>query len=229
MPESIIGLPTDGSGKKLRSRQRTVGVNVIEEQYILQASERLVSFTGRSATFRIPGRALITGQTLMQIFNGAGSGVILACELMSFDLYQTVAKAATVHPALVRVRRINAALTGGVVMTKVAQDTLQTSAAAVTLLQDASADGTISATALGGVVVPDNAGVVTQEIAPRLITGAGYEPADRLTFLDGDENGFLLREGQGATLRLDTPIATTQSPITDMHVATVRWSEFTLP
>ncbi len=229
MAESLVPVRPDSTGKKLRHRERTVGANTVYEQYVIVENERLISYTGRSVSFRIPGRALTTGQTLMQLFNGAGSGVLVACERISFDQYQTVVKGVLIHPPLIRIRRVSAALTGGVAMSKVAQDTNQSSAALVTLLQDASADGTSAATALGGVAVPDNTGTMTQEVCPRLITAAGYEVADRLDFLDGDEDRCLLREGQGVTVRLDTPVTTTQSPTTDMHVVTVRWSEFTLP
>lgn len=39
MPESFVALPADSTGKKLRTRQRTVGANTVEEQYMALASD----------------------------------------------------------------------------------------------------------------------------------------------------------------------------------------------
>lgn len=231
MPESYVQLPANSTGAKVRTRQRLVGANTVEEQFFIPGSERVVSFRGRAGTFRIPGRAATAnGRTLWQIWNGAGSGVLVAVEAVATDIYQTVVKAVTVPPPTIRLYRTTTALTGGAALAKVALDTAQGSSGVVALLQDGTADGTIAATPLGAAASAAPAGslILTQEFAPRMITAVGYEMMDRSEFLGDTDSAVILREGQGAILRVDYPAATSD-PITDMWVSVVRWSEFTLP
>ena len=177
----------------------------------------------------MPGRAAASGgRTFWQLFNGAGSGVLIAVEAVTIDLFQTVLKAATVIPPVTRLYRTTTALTGGVALTKGPVDTALTSPAAVTLLQDGQADGTVAATQLGTTTLPGGATLLTQEFTPRLITLAGYEMADRMEFLGDSDAAPILREGQGIILRNDYP-ATASEPNTEQYISTVRWSEFTLP
>jgi hypothetical protein len=188
-------------------------------------STRLISFVGRSASYRITGRAGTTGQKLMSIFNAAGSTVVVDVEKITFDTETTVVKAVTVLPPVVRLYKITAAPTGGTAMTKIGKDSTQTSSASVTILGDASADGTNSATALAATLTAGN--VYTQIFAPRLITAAGYQIIDRVEFLSGDFERITLRAGEGIMLNLDYTLAT-QNPATDFYTATVNWTEYTV-
>lgn len=228
MPESFVGLPADAAGKKLRTRQRTVGANVVDEQYVItMADERLVSFGGRAATFRAPGRAGTTGASLLQIVNAAGSGIIVSVDRLTVDVMGTAVMGVTVIPPVIRLYKLTAAATGGGAVVKTPDNTLQTSNAGVTLLQDATADGTLAATALGATI-PANLGFISQEYMPRLITAAGYEVADRLDFLAGEKHEQWLHPGQAMLLRLDYTVATA-NPASNHWLTTLRWSEFTLP
>jgi len=225
MPESILPLPADGSGRKLRSRQRTIGANSVEEQWILVGDERVISFGGRSNSFRIPGRAGTTGQRLAAMHNATASTVLVDVHRVWVDLAVTAIKAVTVLPPVIRMYRFTALPTGGAAITKAALDTAQTSNAAVTVLQDASADGTSAATALA-VTLPAGQ-VLAQEFAPRMITAAGYEMADRLFFFEG-QTDVRLRPLEGLAISLDYVLAT-QNPITDMWTIGFDWREYQLP
>lgn len=221
-------LPPDGAGRKARSRQRVIGANTVEEPYSILTDERVVSFRGRAASFRCPGRAN-TGQNLVQIGNATGSTILVAVEAVTVDLLTTVVKALTVIPAMVRVYKTTALLTGGAALAKVATTASQpTSSSSVTLLQDASADGTLNGTALGSTAALAG-GIVTQEIGSRWVggTAVGYEPMDRAEFL-GDPAPVELAAGQGIVVRLDG-VGTTSNPAGDSYTTTLRWSEFTLP
>ena len=68
--------------------------------------------------------------------------------------------------------------------------------------------------------------IYTEEFAPRFITLAGYEMADRLEFL-GEDAFVTLNALEGVVLFLDYVLAT-QNPITDMWIAGIEWEEFTL-
>ena len=107
---------------------------------------------------------------------------------------------------------------------------LAASSASVTTHQDASADGTSSASALATTltIATSAAATWTQEYAPRYMGGAGtnplYEPADRMEFL---QNGVVtLNAGEGLSVRLDYNLAT-MNPVTDMWIVTLRWEEYT--
>ncbi len=178
------------------------------------------TFKGRASTYRSVGRAGTTPRRLLSIWNPAGSGKVVYINGVFFDLVQGAAMAVTVIPPIVRVYRITAAPTGGTVLTKSAKDTTLTSAATIVVTGDASADGTNSATAQA---VTTTAGAhLTQEIAPRLITAAGYEPADRLDLLK--DAGVVCRAGEGLVLSLDLTLAT-QEPATTHIVSTIDWYE----
>ena len=220
MPDSFIQLPSDGSGKKLRSFDRgTPG----HDQYVVPVDPRVITFLGRGATFRIPGRAGTTGQKIAALHNATGSTVLVNVNRVSVDLAMTAAKAVTVLPPIIRIHRFTAVPTGGTATPKVPMDTALTSNASVTAWQDASADGTSSATALT-VTIPASQ-ILTEEFSPRLITAAGYEPADRLTFFEGSPD-LVLRALEGVVVELVYNLAT-MNPITDMWIVQIDWDEYT--
>jgi len=225
MPSSTIQLPSDGSGKHLNTRSRTVGANTVHDQYTIPIDERAISFHGRFQTFRIPGRAGTTGQKLAALHNATGSPVLVDVNRVTVDLAMTAAKAVTVLPPIIRLSRFTALPTGGSIGFKAKIDTTETSDANLTVLQDAASDGTSSATQLAVTVPLGN--VLSQEFAPRLITAAGYEMADRLTFFEG-ETRITLRALEGLTVELIYNLAT-MNPITDMWIVGFDWAEYLVP
>lgn len=225
MGDSYIQVPPQSTGRKLHTRQRTVGADTVEEQYVIPQDLEVTSYRGRACSFRTPGRAGTAGQKLASLFNTTGSAVIVKLTQLRVDMYQTVIKAVTVAPPVIRVYKVTAAPTNGTAMTKVSRDSAQSSAANVEVKGDASADGTGSGTALTSTLTV-GVNVLSQEYAQRMITAAGYEPADRMNFLEGKD--VYLRASEGVVLMLDYTLAT-QNPITDMWIASLEWEEFTLP
>lgn len=187
-------------------------------------SKRSITYYGRAATFRTPGRAGTAGQKIFSIHNATGSAVIVDVEKITVDLNQTVVKAVTVIPPIIRLYKVTVLPTNGTAATKVARDSALTASTSVTVLGDASADGTSSATALTAIL-PAGA-VITQEFAPRLITAAGYEIADRVQFLESDIERITLRALEGLVVMLDYAVATA-NPITDMWIVNCKWTEYT--
>jgi len=183
------------------------------------------AYSGHTGTFRIPGRAGTAGQKIFALHNATGSSVVIRVHKITVDLVQTVVKAVTVLPPVVRVSKFTAVPTSGTAASKVADDSSGTAtSASVTAWQDASADGTSSSTALTITIPAGN--VVGEEFAPRLITAAGYEPLDRAVFLGESEEGITLRPLQGLVVFLDYVLAT-QNPVTDMWLVGCRWEEYT--
>lgn len=223
MPQGFIQLFPDSTGKKLRTYDKgTPG----HDQYVIPTSEQLVSYYGRANTFRIPGRAGTTGQKLLSLHNASGSAVLVDVNKIWVDMVATVIKAVTVLPPVIRIWKVTALPSNGTALTKVPRDSSLSSSASVTVLQDASADGTNSTTALTATLPAGT--VYVEEFAPRLITAAGYEMYDRTVFLDGDDELLTLRALEGVVVFLDYTAAT-QNPTTDNWVVGIDWTEYTLP
>lgn len=189
------------------------------------AATRQTSYLGRAATFRMPGRAGTTGHKICALHNSSTSTVLVNVKKITIDLAATVIKAVTVLPPMVRLWRFTAVPTNGTTLPKVPEDTALTSNAQVTLWQDASVDGTSSATALTVTLPASN--IMAEAYAPRLITAAGYEPWDRFVFLEAIDDAITLRAGQGVCVFLDYVLAT-QNPTTDMWSVGLEWEEFTV-
>lgn len=213
MPDSSIAI-TAGAGTPVDTFTTPAG----DHRQIVIVGDR-GGYSGRACSFRTPGRAGTTGQKLFTIHNATGSTVAVDVDRISVDVAFTAAKAVTVLPPIIRVSRITALPTGGTAPTKAPDDTGNSSSSSVTVLQDASAEGT-SGTALAATTV----GTVTQEFAARLITAAGYEPADRVELLSSGP--VVLRALEGLVVELVYTLAT-QNPITDMWIVTVHWAEWT--
>ena len=183
------------------------------------------AYSGHAATFRTPGRAGTAGQKLFSIHNATGSSIVAEIHKITVDLAQTVIKAVTVLPPAIRLWKVTVLPSNGTACTKVSEDSgAAATSASVTVLQDASADGTSSTTALTATLPAGT--IVGEEFAARLITGAGYEPADRIEFLSGELESIVLRPLEGLVVFLDYVLAT-QNPVTDQWLVGCRWEEFT--
>jgi hypothetical protein len=184
------------------------------------AAAASVLFRGRASTFRTLGRAGTVGQKILSIHNATGSTIKVYVTKVVVDLAMTVVKAITVLPPIIRLWKVTVLPTNGTALTHNRIGGTTTSNASVTVLGDASADGTGSATTLTATLPAGT--ILTQEFAPRFITAAGYEPADRVEFdIEGEVELDAL---EGIVLFLDYTLAT-QNPITDMWIASVEWYE----
>lgn len=179
-----------------------------------------VTYKGRACTFRTPGRAGTAGQNIFSLHNATGSTKIVTVNKIAIDIVQTVVKAVTVLPPVIRCYRVTVLPSSGTAVTKTPRDTALSSSASVTVLQDASADGTSSSTALAATI-PAGA-VLSEEYAPRMITAVGYEMFDRADWFS--DTAITLRALEGIVLRLDYVLAT-QNPVTDMWVVSCEWDE----
>lgn len=176
------------------------------------------TFIGTACTFRTPGRAGTAGQKILSLHNATGSSKIVTVRKVSIDIVATVIKAVTVLPPVIRLYKVTVLPTNGTALTKVKTGGSSTSNASITVLGDASADGTGSGTTLTATL--PGIGAVAQEYAARLITAAGYEMSDRVEF----KVDIVLAALEGVVVMLDYVLAT-QNPVTDMWIASIEWAE----
>lgn len=110
MPESIIQLPADSTGKKVHTFQRTIGANAIEDEVVLLGENYLAGYT---VTTPIAGISLGTvASHLVQVMAGA----TLKVRIRRIVFYQTVAATAAAN-FQVGLYRLTTAGTGGTVVT----------------------------------------------------------------------------------------------------------------
>lgn len=189
-------------------------------------SKRTLSYRGRVATFRAPGRAGTIGQKIFAIHNATGSTTIVDVKRVKVDVVNTAVRAITVEPALIRLWKFTAVPTNGTAGTKVTKDSAlyPTSSTSVTVWQDAQADRSGSATTL--TVTLPAATFLAQEYGPRNFTAVGQEAADKVTFLETEEDVVTLNALEGLCVFLDYATATF-NPTTDIWVVSCDWEEYT--
>lgn len=217
-------------GVEARGYRRGAATTDGWDQFVVPVRDRVTTFVGRSASFVTPGRAAVT-QRLIAIHNVTGSTVLLAIQKIRVDLLSTAAagKAPTIVTPIIRLHRFTGAPTGGTTLPKAALDTAGATSASVVATGDASADGTLSATALAFTPTA----TLAQVYAPRLLvvgTSAStlYEPVDTAEFLKEDVE-VTLRAGEGLGISLDAAVVTTGNPATDRWLGLVEFEEFTRP
>ena len=212
--------PTNPNGQAVMASSLPIVVASNQSAIPVSVSQGVAIFRGRACTFRTPGRAGTAGQKILSLHNATGSVITVTIEKVFVDTVMTVVKAVTVLPPVMRLYKVTVLPTNGTALTKVKIGGSGASSASITVLGDASADGTGSATTLTATL-PAGA-VITQEFAPRLITAARYEVADRTEWLGDTE--VTLAALEGVVVMLDYTLAT-QNPTTDMWIAGIEWSE----
>ncbi len=220
MAERPIGVTDVASGAGVvdyRTRERTVSASTVVEQYVVPVAERVASFKGMAATFRMP--AATVGQPLAYLFNQPGSGVLVAVRRLMLVVSNTASTA--LNRALI-VSPLTAEPTGGTAHTAVPFDTAQTGSSGVVFKGAASSDGTANAitATLGTPAV--------SLMAARLASAVGQALPVESPALPGlsATDPPVLREGQGLLISynpVDTPSTVIQ------HIVNVMWEEFTLP
>ncbi len=203
---------------------QVMGIQIVNN---IDAS-RIVSFKGRANSLRIPARAATT-QNLLSLHNATGSLVKVRVNRVWTDKISAAAAgvAPTVIAPLLRLYKVTVLPSLGTAMTKVAQDSLLASNASVTVLNDASADGTSSASALTATLPAGN--IWSECFVPRtLVVGTSAstftELFDREVFLESDSDFITLNALEGVVLQISAPAAMV---VTDHYVAGIEWEEYT--
>lgn len=209
------------AGQDFRGYRRGTVSGDPVDQYVVPVKDRIVSYAGRSCSFRQLGIAGTAGQKLMTIFNAAGSSVIVEVDLIGIDLMSTAAR--VVEQPLLRAHKLTTVPSAGTAMTKIAEDSTMSSNASVTLLQGTASEGG-AATAI--TATPAANTIVNQEFASRILTLVGAEVGHRVEWFD--RLPWTLRAGEGLLVNLDYSAATA-NPVTDKWTTLVHWTEYTRP
>ena len=154
------------------------------------------------------------------IIYASGSTVTVSVKKLCVDMYATVVKAVTVPPPVVRIWKVTVLPTNGTTLAKTKVGGTTTSSGAVTVLGDASADGTGSATTLTATLPAGT--FIEQKFASRIITAVG-EVNTRIIHFDF-EDGITLNGLEGLVIFIDYTAATS-NPTTDMWIASIQWTE----
>ena len=113
MPESFIQLPVDSTGKKMRTRQRTISAQTVEEQFIALGAEP-------TYTLWTPSTACALNRYHQAVLNNAGSGQVLRVR----KLFLANAALAAVTGVGIEFRLIRiSTLSGGTALTANPSDT----------------------------------------------------------------------------------------------------------
>lgn len=222
MGESIVQLPPDSTGRKLRTRQRVIGANTIEEQYFIEASERVVTAEVLATSFRTLGAAATT-HTVFGIENGAASGLIVGVRRLSIQVDATVAL--TVVAPSVKTSRISGTIAGGTALSKVTMDSNDSSAALVRAVGATASDG--------GGATAISTGVGTSfwtQLTMRHHTLVGQALMDDAACIPvlSDTTPVFIRPGQSLLVQI-VAAAASSNPATNHWILNAMWEEFTLP
>jgi len=218
---------TATSGVEARGYRRGAASTDGWDQYVIPVEDKIISYRGRVCTFVTPGRAAVS-QKIFAIHNATGSTVLVDVNRIMVDLLSTVAKAVTVLQPIVRLHRFTVVPTNGTAQTKGTLDTAFTSSASVTVWGDSSADNAGAGTSSATTLTVTTGTAIDQVYAPRVISAAGYEMVDTVSFMLGDPD-IVLRALEGVVVFLDMAVVTTGNPATDRWLVTCDWTEYTRP
>lgn len=221
-----VGVTDQASGAgvaDVRTRERSVDGGTYAEQYVIPISERVASYKGFLSTFRTPGRAAVT-QNLFSIYNTSAS-VLVAVRRTTIQI-DSAAVLNVSWANLFTTYRVTVAPTNGTTLGKNPFDSALTSDAGVVHRGDASADGTVSASALTATLTTP----AWRQFASRIHTAVGQMlvPDDGLVPNLAEDDPIILRQNQGLVVALNAN-ATAANGATVMYLVNHMWEEFTLP
>lgn len=203
MPDNVIQVAPDSTGKMLRTRSRVVGANTVHEQYVISSLSNAVPVNRVWATsLRIPSRTLVAAATqpVFSIWNGITAGGNLL-SIRRFSVEVDAIGAYTTAGPLLRLYRTTAAATGGSTITPVQQDTADTALnASVVVRADHQGDNVSATTALAQTGL--GASPLWAQTVPRVLSATGWLAPTELNLLPNDPNlnavdPLILRPSEG--------------------------------
>lgn len=216
MAEAFIQLPTDSTGKKIRTYDKgTPG----HDQYVIPTTERKVDGTYMAAGFRQVATAA-TNINLCTIQNTTGATKLVAIRRLAVDVQQTAAYTAQSYVSYYHLTGVTP--TGGTLATKHKMDSsFAASQANTEIRMGASADGTNT--------VPAHAlpagNSARRQAVPLLITAVGQWLTDDLEIIKFDQPPLILRANETGLIVLTGG----SQVITNHYAVKIIFEEFTLP
>jgi hypothetical protein len=216
LTNSFIQVPSDGGGKKLRSRISTVGSNDVHEQYMIALeSDRLVSgrWYGDPGVMVVGASADAATVGRWYLFNQVGSTTLVAVRRVEFASQHGSALVTATSPRFgLRTFTFTGTATGTAIVAA-KQDTSSGSPAALFSL--AKTGATLTDVAVAKTFLPVTA-----------LTAVGASPPNQEQWVPSATFPLYLRAGEGICLtQLDAGTASDTRRV----VTAIAWDEFTLP
>lgn len=231
MTERPVGVTDTAAGAgvvEVRTRERTVGAVAVSEQFVIPVDERVPSFRGAAATFRMIGSAA-TPQWLWQIQNAAGTTVLVAVRSVVVTHDHSGAVASTAVNGVFSLGKSTGTRAGGTALAKssvgLGPDAVQTSNVNVTMVGGASADGTNS------LVTGLTAGAhMSRRMGNRAHTLVGQILPWPLELIPPAlaKDGIVLRSGDQLAATVSFALAA-DNIVGFGYTVSVLWDEYTLP
>lgn len=215
MVESFAQLPPNSTGVKMRTRNRTVGANSIEEQYIISQRERVVSgvYLAQTGAHLVQAAADTAPAGRWFLFNPVGSTLLVALRRVEFMSQLGSALVAVTSPRITLKLFTATGTASGASVTP--GKTRSTAAAATATLRTANTGLTITSGADVFSFLPTASATAVGYAAP---AAADWNP---------DEDG-MIQLGAGEGVFLTQSDAGTASD-TRRYVTNIAWEEYTLP
>jgi hypothetical protein len=196
MAEGFINF-TEGSGKKLRTFDRTIGANLTQEQYVIQGEQSIATYSAFTEAIS----AATAASHVLQLMAGSALNV----RIKRITIKQ-VAVATTAAACRIEIVRLTTAGTGGTAITPAKADNGD-AASGATAMSLPTVKG-----AEGAVFAPITFGVVAA-VPPNPIGGSWESKADMKNIIipAGTANGIALKAVGNAGLTLDVTIEFTET------------------
>jgi hypothetical protein len=219
MGDNFIQVPADvAGGPKVRTRERVIGANTVEEQFVIVAQERVRAGQFMATSFRTLGTAS-SPQNIFSIENPVASTTLVAVKRLSIQMDST-AVLITVAPSF-KTSRPASLPTGGTTLGAVKMDTGLAAAAQAILRGGTASDG--------GAATPIAAtpGVAFwTQMATRLHTAVGQVITPDLALIPmlSETDPIVLRAGESLLVQ-----GVLASAATTHLIINALWEEFSTP
>lgn len=220
MGASYIQLPVDSAGKKLATRQRTIGANTVEEQYVLElTSERVRSGVYFASILSVVQATATNGTTsgFWWLYNPVGSSVLMALRRAVYTCQN--GSPATATPTSPRTQLSLFTFTGtpgGAAITTGKADSTYGAAAGILMSTQVTSAVTLGAPIKSFLPAFNQ---ITGSGGPAAATFADWDPAS-------DDGMPLLRAGEGIACWQPDNGSTSD---VRRQVLNIAWEEFTIP
>ena len=217
MPESYAQVAVDQGGRKIHTRQRVIGANTVEEQYVIAwTSDRVLSgrFFAHSGRLSVQAAADTPPAGRFFLFNPVGSAVMLAVRRVEYQSQQTAVFTAASSPRIALKTFSATGTASGAAITARAHDTVNDAAQTAKLV-----------TASTGLTITD--GVIVKTFLPTMsMTAVGIGSVSEEDWTPDPAYPLILRAGEG--LYCTQPDAGTTSD-SRLYVLDITFDEFTWP
>ena len=215
MGESFIQVPTDSTGKKIRTRERTVGANTVQEQFVIQQSRRVETgvYICQTGAHVVLASAHSATAGFWWLINPTGSSVLVALRRVEFMSQLGSALATPTSPRINIERMTFTGTASGAQITAAKRDT-----------NDATAVATLR-TASTGLTPTAGAGVFSF-LPTAGATAVGYTAATAGDWVPDEDGQVVLAAGEGIVCR-QADNGTTSD--TRRFVTNIAWMEFSVP